>query len=343
MPVIGTHDGKFHADEIFAISMLKMAEDFKNSTIIRSRNIEVLKDCDCIVDVGGEYEPSKFRFDHHQPTFNDTFSPKYKTLLSSAGIVYKHFGQEIITKFCQELNVKLSAADLFLIYDHLYSRFIEPFDAHDNGISAYPSDIRPTFNHSFDIFSQIGLLNPSWNAEESACNPDQIMIQFLKGVQICEDAFKLVLNDEILSWFPARSCLLSSLNDKETLLKDCNLSSPLDPRILVLSKSFPWREHLFELENSNPEMPKILYLIYPGGSIQDPSWRIQCCPIAPDSFQNRLSLPEEWRGLRDAGLDAAIPEAAPGCVFVHRSGFIGAHLTKSGAIKMALKALKQIK
>ncbi len=55
------------------------------------------------------------------------------------------------------------------------------------------------------------------------------------------------------------------------------------------------------------------------------------------SFESRRPLPEAWRGLRDAELDAAA--GIEGCVFVHRAGFIGGHRTREGAVKMATQAL----
>ena len=45
---------------------------------------------DVVVDVGGVYDAATHRYDHHQPTFHDTFSSEHKTLLSSAGLVYKY-------------------------------------------------------------------------------------------------------------------------------------------------------------------------------------------------------------------------------------------------------------
>ena len=45
---IGTHDGKFHCDEVLACYMLRIDE------------------CDIVVDVGGVYDPSTHRYDHHQ-------------------------------------------------------------------------------------------------------------------------------------------------------------------------------------------------------------------------------------------------------------------------------------
>ena len=37
-----------------------------NFRIVRSRDPAVLKGCDIVVDVGGEYNPDTHRYDHHQ-------------------------------------------------------------------------------------------------------------------------------------------------------------------------------------------------------------------------------------------------------------------------------------
>lgn len=52
----------------------------------------------------------------------------------------------------------------------------------------------------------------------------------------------------------------------------------------------------------------------------------------------RLSLKEEWRGLRDEELSKI--SGIPGCIFVHANGFIGGNKTREGALQMALQSLK---
>lgn len=66
MALIGTHDGCFHCDEVLAIFMLKQLPEYKNSQVLRTRDAEKLSKCDMVVDVGGVYDPSTLRFDHHQ-------------------------------------------------------------------------------------------------------------------------------------------------------------------------------------------------------------------------------------------------------------------------------------
>ena len=71
---IATHNGKFHADEVFAISLLRRLERFADAEIIRTRDTELLKTADVVVDVGGQYDPSTHRYDHHQVRASEEIS-----------------------------------------------------------------------------------------------------------------------------------------------------------------------------------------------------------------------------------------------------------------------------
>lgn len=67
--IIGTHSGAFHADEVLSCTLLKFTMRFQDPLIIRSRNPEVHKLTQVLVDVGGSYDPNTLRFDHHQKEF----------------------------------------------------------------------------------------------------------------------------------------------------------------------------------------------------------------------------------------------------------------------------------
>ena len=115
-PLIGTHDGHFHCDEALACAMLQMTEEFAGAAVCRTRNKDRLAQCNIVVDVGAEYDPERYRFDHHQLSFAGTMTTpeaEYKTRLSSAGLVYKHFGRAVVRKLCDPV----SDADLDIIYD----------------------------------------------------------------------------------------------------------------------------------------------------------------------------------------------------------------------------------
>lgn len=136
MAKICTHSGSFHADESLAVYMLKLLPQFQNAELVRSRNPEDWEASDIVVDVGGIYDEKKF-FDHHQREFNTTFNEKYQTKLSSAGLVYKHFGKDIIKEV---LGLSSDDKNVELLYDKVYKEFIESLDANDNGINNYPKD-----------------------------------------------------------------------------------------------------------------------------------------------------------------------------------------------------------
>lgn len=83
----------------------------------------------------------------------------------------------------------------------------------------------------------------------------------------------------------------------------------------------------------------IKYILYQ--DLTNKRWRIQCVPIRPDSFKNRLSLPAKWCGVRDEELSKLT--GIPGCVFVHANGFIGGNETYEGVLKMGTDSLEMAK
>lgn len=65
------------------------------------------------------------RFDHHQKTFHDTLSEEaFQTRLSSAGLVYRHFGRQILrqlvdgTSVPEEVVDKKLYAKVYKVCDH---------------------------------------------------------------------------------------------------------------------------------------------------------------------------------------------------------------------------------
>ncbi|KAK4856116.1 hypothetical protein QYF36_014293 [Acer negundo] len=75
-----------------------------------------------VLDVGGVYDPSNDRYDHHQKEFEEIFGHGFSTKLSSVGLVYKHFGKEIIAK---ELQVDEGHPDVLRLFVVVYKSFME--------------------------------------------------------------------------------------------------------------------------------------------------------------------------------------------------------------------------
>ena len=141
---IGTHSGAFHCDEVAACFMLKQLEPYKSARILRTRDPAVLSTCTLVVDVGDVYDPNTLRFDHHQAAFQGTLGGDFTNVrLSSAGLIYKHYGREVL----QRLSGIQEEKTLEWLYTMMYRILIEIIDANDNGIAQYKGrQSRPFFN-----------------------------------------------------------------------------------------------------------------------------------------------------------------------------------------------------
>ena len=322
VPILGTHDGSFHCDEALAVSMLRLLPAYKNSPIVRTRNPDILSKCNVVVDVGAVYDPNRHLYDHHQREFTDKLE-NYNTKLSSAGLVYKHFGREILKEIITtDDGVVPSDEFVNTCYHKLYKDFMEHIDAIDNGISV--SDSAPRYHVSSTLSSRVGMLNPSWNEVQT---PDIINDRFFDAMQLTCSEFLLHAHQLVKSWWPARAIVQSALNSRF----DVHPSG----QIIILDQACPWKDHLFEIEEELKASP-VLYALYQdlGGS-----WRIQAVPVDPNSFQSRKKLPDEWCGLRDDVLSEKV--GMPGAIFIHASVFIGGHKDKAGALHIAIAALSK--
>ncbi|KAE9411118.1 metal-dependent protein hydrolase [Gymnopus androsaceus JB14] len=324
--VIGTHNGTFHCDEALAVFLLRHTATYRDSEVKRSRDPAVLDTCDIVVDVGAVYDESKQRFDHHQRGFNEVFGWGFSTKLSSAGLVYKHFGKEIISN---QTQLPLDHASVEILWLKLYKELIvKSIDANDNGISQYDTDLKPRYRVRTDLSSRVAALNPPWNKSLDSQGMDA---QFEKASSLTGSEFVGRLDYYANAWLPARDLLVAGIKSSK---------EKVDPtgKIILLESFLPWKEHLFDLESENvsSESPAATYIIYPdetGGN-----WRLQAVPVSPESFESRKALPEKWRGLRDEVLSET--SGIPGGIFVHASGFIGGNKTKDGALQMAKDALE---
>ncbi|KAL4811449.1 metal-dependent protein hydrolase [Aspergillus unguis] len=339
-PSIGTHNGHFHADEALAVYLLRLLPTYSSSPLIRTRDPALLSTCHTVVDVGGEYDAATNRYDHHQRTFSTVF-PGYNTKLSSAGLVYMHFGKSIIA---QQASLPAENENVSLIFNKLYADFVEAIDANDNGIAAYDPEkiseagIEKRFKDGgVTIASIVNDMNTA-SPEDEAKGIDEDGL-FLQASSFIGSVFSRKLRHAVSSWLPARETVKAAYEGR----KDVHPSG----KIMVLPQGgVPWKEHLYNFEKeakaSNPEEAEVYYVLYPESATEGSKWRVQAVSVNEGSFVSRKPLPEKWRGVRDADLDGVlkaegdgIPE---GAVFVHASGFIGGHKTREGAFAMAAKA-----
>ncbi|XP_014608109.1 PREDICTED: UPF0160 protein MYG1, mitochondrial [Polistes canadensis] len=321
---IGTHDGVFHCDEALAIFLLKLLPRYKDAVVIRSRDLNILDTCDIVVDVGTKYDHSICRYDHHMRDFNESLSTiikepgcECKIKLSSAGLIYCHYGHEIIQQLAP---ANTNSNTIKAIFKNVYFKLIQEIDAIDNGVPMTQDE--PTYTISTGISSRVNRLNPPWN--DKTTDVDE---QFQKAIELVGEEFMYAVNVCINIWLPARAIIEKALANR---FKVHNSGE-----IIILEKNAPWQYHLAQLEKEINIKPLIKYIIFKDSSSE---FKVRAVSVKPSSFVCRLYLPEKWGGLRTTELDKV--SGIKGCVFVHTNRFIGGHTTQAGALNMAIKALK---
>ncbi|OGZ05853.1 MAG: hypothetical protein A2845_03560 [Candidatus Lloydbacteria bacterium RIFCSPHIGHO2_01_FULL_49_22] len=169
--LVVTHSGRFHADEVMAVAALELFFAGRPYEVVRSRDPKMWGQGNYVVDVGGEFDPVRGRFDHHQAGGAGTRPDG--TPYSSFGAVWKFLG----TKICN------GSAE---VSDRIERKLGYPIDMADNGIEVYKTiypGIHPYILHQF-----VGALNSTWK------EGDKQTERFVETVSI----FKRLLEREIL-------------------------------------------------------------------------------------------------------------------------------------------------
>ena len=104
---IVTHNGNFHADDVFSIAAFRSI--FPSFKLIRTRDSELIAKADIVIDVGGEYDPESDRFDHHQR--GGAGERENGIPYSSFGLIWQKYGLEI----CQGNQGVANAVDAGLV------------------------------------------------------------------------------------------------------------------------------------------------------------------------------------------------------------------------------------
>jgi len=137
-----THDGKYHADDVFACAVLVMTleKQGKRGIITRTRDMSIIDKADYVIDVGTIYDPVKGRFDHHQP--EGAGARENKIPYASFGILWKEFGMGL----CEN-------KELVNLID---TELVQGIDASDNGIEVYTKNFEEvgvyTIGNFFESF-----------------------------------------------------------------------------------------------------------------------------------------------------------------------------------------------
>jgi|SRR3989344_3410212 len=218
MMKIATHNGAFHADEVFAVAILKNI--YSNSKIIRTRDKKLLEKADIRIDVGMKYDPETRDFDHHQQEFNR--ERKNGVPYASAGLVWEEYG----LKICDNDEV----------FKKIDENLFEYIDADDNGMGAKYDGIAP-----YTLKEVISIFNPVWPNKTSKQQDEQ----FDKAVEIAKTILEKEI-ERIKRDIESRKVMLQKIKEtdkeyivleedmpwKETIIKNSDIK-------LVVFPSFP--------------------------------------------------------------------------------------------------------
>jgi len=138
---IVTHNGNFHADDVFSIAALKSL--FPTFKLIRTRDSEIITKADMVVDVGGVYDADSDRFDHHQR--GGAGQRENGIPYSSFGLIWQKYGLEI----CQGNPDVANSVDKSLV---------STIDAIDCGYGEGKPE-------GISLSQTIGMFNPTWQEE----------------------------------------------------------------------------------------------------------------------------------------------------------------------------------
>ncbi len=200
---VSTHDGFFHADEVFALAIIKLwaEKEGKKIKIIRSRKKEVFEQAEMVIDVGGVCDPATSHFDHHQS--GGAGKRENGIPYAAFGLIWKHFGGKITSKEVAAM---------------VENKLVMPIDAIDNGINLSTP--------VFEGISDYSISKTIWAIGEFGEGAETERL-FMK----CLEFAQLILNSEIKK---------AEFSIKGLKAVEKEIKKQKEPTILVLPAYYPW-------------------------------------------------------------------------------------------------------
>ena len=219
--LIATHDGSFHADEVFAIAALGLLGD--PIEVLRTRDRETLARADLRVDVGFRYDPASGDFDHHQREFDGMRANGIR--YASFGLIWREFGARV----CDGDQDVADAVDASLV---------QGVDANDTGQQLTETLIDGVY--PLTVNGVVGGFNATW---DETLAPEQERLRFDEAVDLARG----ILAREVLSAAAGRR--------SERLVQEA-IAAATDPRLVELPVNAPWKQVLVPLA---PDALYIIY------------------------------------------------------------------------------------
>ena len=183
LPILATHSGKFHCNELFAYAVLRLALGLhtpgQDHILRRTRKPDLIESADIVWNVGSIFDAPARRSDHHQrgaPVRDDG------TPFSSAGLVWQVYGQRAVAALLRQ-----SHSDSFAkpIADELENGIVKRIDEIDNGVAAGGPFQRDTLG----LATLISEYNPSRDAPD-ANGPTAGDAAFLEAASLAEGVLR---------------------------------------------------------------------------------------------------------------------------------------------------------
>lgn len=321
-----THDGKFHADDVFSVATLSILYDGKIK-ITRSRNADIIKSFlekgDIILDNGRDYNPEKNIFDHHQE--GGAGSRESGVPYAGFGLIWKHFGRQVCLKEIKKQNSEIKTLknndkekvdgenNLNEVVEYVWQKIdeglVSNIDATDTGYTDYYSE--KTHDSAFVPDKIVGSFVPNWREDYSEA--DKIFEKLSKAAELLIKREIKLVHDRFLA---------------KNLVEEVYKNSP-DKRVIIFERGYPWKEILVE-------KPEPLFVVFP--TINNDGWMVQAVPLKKDSQDIRKKFPQSWLG--KAGQDLAEVSEVKGSKFCHSAGFLAVATDFEGAKQLAQKAIE---
>jgi uncharacterized UPF0160 family protein len=218
---VATHDGSFHADEVFAIAALSLLGE--PLEVIRTRDRDALAAADLRLDVGFSHDPAAGDFDHHQR--EGAGERPNGIRFATFGLIWQHYGPRVCGDDAQ-------------VAARVDESLVQGVDANDTGqslTSPLVEGARP-----MSVSGVIGAVNPAW---DETLTPEQERERFDEAVALAIG----ILRREIAS--------AASAQRAARLVVEAIEQAP-DPRVVVLEQNVPFKQVLVP---GAPEALFVLY------------------------------------------------------------------------------------
>jgi uncharacterized UPF0160 family protein len=310
---IVTHNGKFHADDAWAVAVLFVL--YPDSELVRTRDPAVIATGDFVIDVGGVWDPATGRFDHHQKGFSG--ARQTGVPYASAGLVWREYGARCVAALAaRHTGHEPDASTAREIAYAIDADVVQYLDLADVGAARSAPG-------GYGLSAVIAGFNPNWLDEERLgygdAAEDYRLAQFRRAMALLTDVLVNAVKYRI-----GALLALEQVRNAELLERG---------RVLYLRNgALPWTQVV------RREMPKVLFVI--SHHLSEQQYMLHTVPANPDDFTARADLPAAWAGLR--GADLAAVTGVPDATFCHNGRFIAAAKSFEGIRTMAEQALREV-